>query len=144
MPPLAGLEKTQRHGQHFSGYWEYKGPCVEGRSGAHRSKVHTWVSSVPQANTHLCEYHHQLRPWHAAQSAESRNTADKNKLQDPGAASAADPSSACWVTYINTKNRRALAIPHCRGSSQPRDRTQVSHIAGRFFAIWATREAPNK
>ena len=27
-----------------------------------------------------------------------------------------------------------------RGSSQPRDRTQVSHIAGRFFITWATRE----
>ena len=26
-------------------------------------------------------------------------------------------------------------------SSQPRDRTQVSCIAGRFFPIWATREA---
>ena len=24
---------------------------------------------------------------------------------------------------------------------QPRDRTQVSHIVGRFFTIWATREA---
>ena len=28
-----------------------------------------------------------------------------------------------------------------RGSSQPRDWTQVSHIAGRFFTVWATREA---
>ena len=28
-----------------------------------------------------------------------------------------------------------------RGSSQPRDLTQVSYIAGRFFTIWATREA---
>ena len=28
-----------------------------------------------------------------------------------------------------------------RGSSQPRDWTQVSHIAGRFFIVWATREA---
>ena len=27
-----------------------------------------------------------------------------------------------------------------RGSSQPRDRTQVSHIAGGFFTSWATRE----
>ena len=26
-------------------------------------------------------------------------------------------------------------------SSQPRDRTQVSHIAGGFFTSWATREA---
>ena len=29
-----------------------------------------------------------------------------------------------------------------QGSSQPRDRTQVSHIAGRFFIVWAAREAP--
>ena len=28
------------------------------------------------------------------------------------------------------------------GSSQPRDGTQVSCIAGIFFTIWATREAP--
>ena len=27
-----------------------------------------------------------------------------------------------------------VGIPFSRGSSQPRDRTQVSHIAGRFFA----------
>ena len=34
-----------------------------------------------------------------------------------------------------------VAIPFCRGSSQPRDQTQVSHIAGRFFTSRATREA---
>ena len=33
-----------------------------------------------------------------------------------------------------------VAILLCRGSSQPKDRTQVSHIAVRFFTIWATRE----
>ena len=33
------------------------------------------------------------------------------------------------------------AFPFSRGSSQPRDRTQVSHIAGGFFTSWATREA---
>ena len=33
-----------------------------------------------------------------------------------------------------------VAISFSRGSSQPRDRTQVSHIAGRHFTIWATRE----
>ena len=36
-----------------------------------------------------------------------------------------------------------VAISFSRGSSQPRDRTQVSCTAGRFFTIWATREAPN-
>ena len=34
-----------------------------------------------------------------------------------------------------------VAMPSSRGSSQPRDRTQVSHIAGGFFTSWATREA---
>ena len=34
-----------------------------------------------------------------------------------------------------------VAFPFPRGSSQPRDQTQVSHIAGRFFTSWATREA---
>ena len=34
-----------------------------------------------------------------------------------------------------------VAIPFSRGSSQPRDQTQVSRIAGRFFTVWATREA---
>ena len=34
-----------------------------------------------------------------------------------------------------------VAVPFSRGSSQPRDQTQVSHIAGRFFTSWATREA---
>ena len=35
-----------------------------------------------------------------------------------------------WVTF-----------PFSRGPSQPRGRTQVSHIAGGFFTSWATREA---
>ena len=34
-----------------------------------------------------------------------------------------------------------VAIPFSRGSSQARDWTQVSCIVGRFFTIWATREA---
>ena len=37
--------------------------------------------------------------------------------------------------------QRRVAIPFSRGSSQPRDWTWVSHIAGRFLTIWATREA---
>ena len=30
-----------------------------------------------------------------------------------------------------------VALPFSRGSSQPRDQTQVSHTACRFFTIWA-------
>ena len=35
-------------------------------------------------------------------------------------------------------------FPFSRGSSQPRGQTQVSLIAGGFFAVWATREAQEK
>ena len=34
-----------------------------------------------------------------------------------------------------------VAISFSRGSSQPRDWTQLSYIAGRCFNLWATREA---
>ena len=34
-----------------------------------------------------------------------------------------------------------VAMPFSRASSQPRDQTQVSCTAGRFFTIWAIREA---
>ena len=34
-----------------------------------------------------------------------------------------------------------VAFPLSRGSSQPRDWNQVSHIARGFFTSWATREA---
>ena len=36
------------------------------------------------------------------------------------------------------------AISFSRWSSQPKDQTQVSGIVGRFFIIWATREAIDK
>ena len=34
-----------------------------------------------------------------------------------------------------------VAMPFSRGSSQPRDQTCISHIAGRFYP-WGTWEAP--
>ena len=34
-----------------------------------------------------------------------------------------------------------VPISFSRGSSRPRDRTPVSHIAGRHFNLWATQEA---
>ena len=36
-----------------------------------------------------------------------------------------------------------VAMPSSKGSSQPRDQTQVSYIAGGFFTNWVIREAQN-
>ena len=47
-------------------------------------------------------------------------------------------SSVHWI--LQERILEWVAIPFSRGSSQPRDRTQVSHIAGGFFTVWAIRE----
>ena len=41
---------------------------------------------------------------------------------------------------LQARTLESAAIPFSRASSQPRDRTQVFHIAGRFSTVWATRE----
>ena len=41
---------------------------------------------------------------------------------------------------LHVKMQEWVAIPFSRGSSQLKDWTQVSCIAGKFFTIWVTRE----
>ena len=43
--------------------------------------------------------------------------------------------------YLQVKILEQVAIPFSKGSSLPRDQLQASWTAGRFFTIWATREA---
>ena len=47
----------------------------------------------------------------------------------------------CIVHGIQARTPELVDFPFSRGSSQPRDQTQVSHTADGFFTIWATREA---
>ena len=42
---------------------------------------------------------------------------------------------------LQARSLEWVAFPFSKGSSQSRDQTQVSHIAGGFFTSWATREA---
>ena len=48
----------------------------------------------------------------------------------------------CLSQQGSLKNMEWVAILFSRGSSWPRDRTWVSRVTGRFFTIWAMREAP--
>ena len=53
------------------------------------------------------------------------------------------PGSSVYGTF-QARTLDWVAISFFRGASWPReDQTWVSHIAGRFFTIWATREATN-
>ena len=50
------------------------------------------------------------------------------------------PGSSVWG-ILQARILEGVAIPFSRESSQPRDWTQVSSIAGGFFTNWATRVA---
>ena len=45
------------------------------------------------------------------------------------------------MEVLQTRVLEWVDMPSFRGSSQPRDQTRVSLIAGRFFTVWATSKA---
>ena len=52
-----------------------------------------------------------------------------------------DPMDYTVYRILQSRILERVAFPFSRGFSQPRDRTQVSCIAGRFLTSWAAREA---
>ena len=52
-----------------------------------------------------------------------------------------NPMDYTFQEILQARILEWVAIPSSRGSSQPRDQTQISHIAGRFSISWAAREA---
>jgi len=52
-----------------------------------------------------------------------------------------DPVDCTVHGILQARILKWVAFPFSRGSSQPRGKTQVSHIASGFFISWATREA---
>ena len=52
------------------------------------------------------------------------------------------PPSSSVHGILQARILEWVAISFSRGSSQPRDQTQVSHIEGRCYNLWATREDP--
>ena len=55
-----------------------------------------------------------------------------------------DPMDCVVHEILQARILEWVAFPFSRGSSQPRDRTQVSRIAGGFFTNWAMRESTVK
>ena len=55
-----------------------------------------------------------------------------------------DPMDCIVHGILQARILEWVAFPFSKGSSQPRDRTQVSRITGRFFTSWATREGVHK
>ena len=51
-----------------------------------------------------------------------------------------DPMDYTAHRILQARILERVAFPFSKGSSQPRDRTGISCIAGRFFTTWAIRE----
>ena len=51
-----------------------------------------------------------------------------------------DPMDYSVHRILQARILEWVAFPFSRGSSQPRDRTQASHITGGFFTSWALRK----
>ena len=51
-----------------------------------------------------------------------------------------DPMDYTLHVILQARILEWVAFPFSRGSSQSKDQTQVSHIAGGFFTSWATGE----
>ena len=51
------------------------------------------------------------------------------------------PPGSSVLGILQARILEWVAMSFSRGSSQPRDWSWASHIAGRLFTIWATREA---
>ena len=63
-----------------------------------------------------------------------------SQLRDPAQVSHIAGDSLPGEPQGKPKNTGVDSLPFSRGSFQPRDRTGVSCIAGRFFTNWAIRE----
>ena len=52
-----------------------------------------------------------------------------------------EPARSLYPWIFQARILEWVAISFSRGSSWPKAQTQVSHIAGKFFTVWATRDA---
>ena len=48
-----------------------------------------------------------------------------------------------YMGILEARMLEWVAMPSSRGSSKPKDQTQISHIAGRFFTFWPTGKPKN-
>ena len=111
-------------------------PCASQLSSPNKDGGFCSVTDVGQ---HWPQYHLTFnRPLGACCAVLSR----------PVVSDSANPWTTCSLPgpsvhgILQTRILEWVAMPSSRGSSRPRDRIQVFSIAGRFFTIWATREAP--
>ena len=112
------VDDTKRLGQ-----WTEQKHVVSPSRALHSASTHT-----PRT---LCTLSFLLPPMHT----------DEGRAADPLKWSEVQVARSCPTLWPLGQNTGVGSLSPLRGSPQPKDRTQVSRITGRFFTSWATREA---
>jgi len=82
-----------------------------------------------------------LRSFHWPKSTFPKSGKDMKVKVTQACLTLCDPTDYTVHGILQVRILEWIAYPFSSGSSQPRDRTHVSHIAGGFFTSWATRLA---
>ena len=149
----------------FEANW--KGEKVGASWTDHKSKKSSFLKCRLLLFYATTTNHFSIRLWHATKSGFYTTTGydqfsgwTEKKLQSTSQSQWVSEFAQSCLTLCDPMDCRSLprftvhgifqaralewvAVSFYRGSSSPRDRTRVSHIGGRCFTIWATREVPN-
>ena len=110
-----------------------------------KKKENNFELSYTHINIHTCVFIHTCVPTHI-KSKWIMNINMKWLVTEVKVAqwcpTLCDSTNYAVHEIFHARILKWVAFPFTRGSSQPRDRTQVSHTEGGFFTSWATRKSP--
>ena len=92
---------------------------------------------LPRVGRDWMTFNHSVLLWNARSILAMKNQVKVKVAQS--CLTLCDPVDCIVHGLLQARILAWEAFPFSRGSSQPRDWTQVSHIAGGFFTSWATR-----
>ena len=129
---------------------QFQSPTWKVRTGSlpslrfHKAPAEKWMQISDPTATSYPSPNELCVPGQLEEKAKKRGACWAKPLQScPTLCNPLDcsPPAPLSMGIVQARILERAAKPSSRGSSQPRDQTQVSGIAGIFCTVWATREA---
>ena len=113
------------------------------RNWAHKPQLESPCAATKDATWCNDQLHVTTKTWCSQTNIFLKNSHNK-KENAQLCLTLSNPIGYTVYRILQARILEWVAFPFSRGSSQPRDGTQVSCIAGRFFTNWDIREAKKK